>query len=186
MTKMSPIKKMCICAICIALCYVLPVAFHTFNIGREFSPMHFPVLLCGLLLGPWYGLACGIIGPVLSSFSGMPPLPQLLHMVPELCVYGLVAGLMMNLVRTKKLTADLYISLAVAMLAGRIAGGIAQVLEVWLLSTVETFSIPIWLTSYFVVTLPGTVAQLAVLPILVIMLQKTKLIPARYQKTAGV
>ena len=69
---MSKIKKACICAICIALCYVLPVALHSFGLGSILSPMHIPVLLCGLVCGGFYGAFCGIAGPIVSSIlSGM-------------------------------------------------------------------------------------------------------------------
>lgn len=127
MTKMTSVKKICICAICIALCYVLPVAFHAVGLGSVLSPMHIPVLLCGLICGGGYGLICGILGPVLSSLvSGMPPLMMLTRMIPELCVYGLAGGLAMNWVRTGKSVADVYLSLVIAMVAGRIVGGIAS------------------------------------------------------------
>ena len=42
---MSSIKKICLCAICTALCYVLPLAFHPLVMGTALSPMHIPVLL---------------------------------------------------------------------------------------------------------------------------------------------
>ena len=48
--KYSPIKKLVITAVCIALCVVLPMVFHSFpNGGSIFLPMHIPVLLCGLM-----------------------------------------------------------------------------------------------------------------------------------------
>ena len=98
---MTKIKKICICAICIALCYVLPIALHSFGLGSVLSPMHIPVLLCGLVCGSFYGVFCGIAGPVLSSIlSGMPPATMLFTMIPELVVYGLITGLMMKWVRT--------------------------------------------------------------------------------------
>ena len=42
---MSNVKKICICAFCMALCCVLPPAFHAVGLGAVFSPMHLPVLL---------------------------------------------------------------------------------------------------------------------------------------------
>ena len=48
---MSSVKKICICAFCVAMCYVLPQAFHLLMLGTAFSPMHLPVLLCGLICG---------------------------------------------------------------------------------------------------------------------------------------
>lgn len=43
---MSNVKKTALTAICIALCYVLPLLFHGVqNAGRVFLPMHLPVFL---------------------------------------------------------------------------------------------------------------------------------------------
>ena len=121
---MSSIKKICLCAICTALCYVLPLAFHPLVMGTALSPMHIPVLLCGLLCGWPYGAFCGVVGPLLSSLlSGMPPAAMLLYMIPELCVYGLFSGLLLKWFRTGHAYADLYLALVPAMLLGRIAGG---------------------------------------------------------------
>jgi len=181
MNKMTSVKKLCICAICIALCCILPTAFHAVGLGTALSPMHIPALLCGLLLGPVYGAVCGIVGPVLASLiTSMPPLTRLMYMAPELCVYGLIAGLMMKLVHTRKTVADIYIALAVAMIAGRIVGGIAQWLVVTVIGGGQVFTVALWVTSYIVGTLPGIIAHLAVLPALVMILEKAKVIPARY------
>ncbi len=183
MDKMSSVKKLCICAICIALCCILPTAFHAVGLGTTFSPMHIPALLCGLLLGPVYGAVCGIVGPVLASLiTSMPPLTRLLYMAPELCVYGLVGGLMMQLVRTRRMGLDLYISLATAMVAGRIVGGIAQWLVVTVIGGGQVFTLAIWATSYIVGTLPGAVAHLILIPMLVLILEKARVIPVRYPK----
>ena len=185
MNKMTPVKKLCICAICIALCCILPTAFHAVGLGTAFSPMHIPALLCGLLLGPIYGAVCGVVGPILASvLTGMPPLTRLMYMAPELCVYGLVAGLMMNLVHTRKSVADIYIALATAMVVGRIIGGIAQWLVVTVIGGGQVFTVSLWVTSYLVSTLPGIIAHLVVLPALVLILEKAKLIPARYMAAA--
>lgn len=178
---MSSVKKACICALCAALCYVLPVAFHTLGLGTMFSPMHLPVLLCGLLCGWPYGAFCGVAGPLISSLlSNMPGPAQLIHMVPELCVYGLAAGLGMKLIRTGSTAADLFLSLLPAMVLGRVAGGAAQ--AVLYLSTARSYSVALWAGSYVVGTLPGAVSQLIVLPALVAGLIRARLIPARYSK----
>ena len=176
---MSAVKKICICALCIALCCVLPTAFHGLGLGTALSPMHLPVLLCGLICGPWLGAVCGVVGPILSSVTtGMPGAAMLLHMVPELCVYGLCAGLFMKICRTGSLYADLYLSLIPAMLLGRVAGGVAKALEYR--GGTEGYSLAMWAGSYFVGTLPGALLQLVVLPILVLAIMKAGLIPARY------
>lgn len=176
---MSHTKKICICSICIALCAVLPPAFHSLSLGMAFSPLHLPALLCGLLCGWPYGAFCGIAGPVVSSLvSAMPGASQLVSMIPELCTYGLVTGLLMDRVRTGRAVADLYLSLVPAMLLGRVVGGTAQAL--FYLSTAQSWSISLWVASYLVGTLPGAILQLLILPILVLTLVKARLIPARY------
>ena len=45
MSQMSQVKRAMITAVCIALCVVLPMAFHSIqNAGAIFCPMHIPVL----------------------------------------------------------------------------------------------------------------------------------------------
>jgi hypothetical protein len=141
--------------------------------------MHIPVLLCGIVCGSYYGLACGIIGPILSSvLTGMPPIPMLVRMLPELAVYGLTAGLAMKYIRTGKNIADLYISLGIAMILGRIAGGVASAL--FFMGNGEAYSIAIWASSYFVTAVPGIVAHLILVPALALTLAKAGVAPKRY------
>lgn len=176
---MSHVKKICICAVCTALCYALPLAFHALALGTALSPMHLPVLLCGLVCGWPYGALCGIVGPILSSIlSSMPPAPMLVSMIPELCAYGLFSGLLLKFIRTGRTAADLYLALIPAMILGRIIGGIAQAL--FYLSGAKPYSIAIWAASYVVGTLPAVVLQLILLPALVLVLMRARLIPARY------
>ena len=176
---MSNLKKLVIAAVCIALCVVLPMAFHMIpNAGSVMLPMHIPVLLCGLVCGWPFGLVCGLAGPLLSSLlTSMPPAAVLPSMMVECAVYGLVSGLMLLFVRTKNVYADLYISMVVAMLAGRIVGGAAKAL----LFAPGSMSMAIWTTSYFVTGLPGIAVQLAIIPSVVFALMKAKIIPNRYQ-----
>lgn len=181
MQKMSSVKRICIAAICVALCYLLPVVLHPLGLGTLISPMHIPVLLCGIVCGAGYGLLCGILGPALSSvLSSMPPASMLMSMIPELAVYGLVTGLCMRFIRTKHLSADLYIALSVAMVLGRIAGGIAKAFVY--MGGGKSFTLALWVSSYFVGTLPGIITHLILIPLLVLTLMKTKCIPARYGK----
>jgi hypothetical protein len=183
MTTLTPAKRTVLAALCIALCVVLPIAFHAIpNAGSIFLPMHIPVLLCGFICGWPYGLLCGLMGPALSSLlTGMPPAPMLPSMMVECAVYGAVSGIMLKLVRTGRLTADLYIALITAMLAGRIVSGIAKAL---IFSPGITMSV--WLTASFVTALPGIIVQLIAIPLLVSLLMKTRQIPSRYTEGAKV
>ncbi len=180
MGKLSYVKRAIITAACVALCVVLPMAFHAIpNAGSIYCPMHIPVLLCGLICGAPFGLLCGLLGPLASSLiTQMPPMAYLPPMLVELAVYGLVAGVMMHLIKTKHLYADLYISLATAMVAGRIVAGVAKAL----LFAPGKVTLAAWAGGYFVTALPGILLQLLLIPSVVVALEKAKLIPARYTK----
>lgn len=177
MKKLSAIKQLTLAALCTALCVVLPIAFHIIpNAGSVLLPMHIPVLLCGLVCGWQSGLICGVMGPILSSIlTGMPPAAILPGMIVELGIYGCVSGLMMEHVRTGRLYMDLYLSLPVAMLAGRVMSGIAKAL---IFAPGTSFAA--WATASFVTALPGISVQLVVLPTLIVALTRAGLIPRRY------
>ncbi len=173
---MTLVKRMVTTAICAAMCVVLPIAFHAVpNAGSVLLPMHIPVLLCGLLCGWPYGLLCGLLGPFLSSFTGMPPLSVLPSMMVECAVYGFATGLGMQYIHTGKTTADLYISMIAAMILGRTVAGLAKALI--FTPGVAPFA---WVTTSLVMGIPGIVIQLIVMPALVLTLTKAKLIPNRY------
>lgn len=177
---MSNVKKSIITAVCIALCYVIPLMFHGIqNAGNIFCPMHIPVFICGLICGWQYGLLCGIAGPALSSaLSGMPPVAILPSMMVELAAYGTAAGLMMKLVRTKSTYADLYISLIAAIVCGRVLAGLAKAL----IFARGSYSMSAWIAGSVVTSWPGTVIQLVFIPTIVFALMKSHLIPERYPK----
>lgn len=180
--KMSYVKKLVFTAVCAALCVVLPLAFHAIpNAGVVFSPMHIPVLLCGLACGWPYGLVCGLLGPVLSSMiTSMPPAAMLPSMMVECATYGLVAGLMMRFVRTKSATADLYISMITAMALGRTVAGLAKSL------VFSPGTAPFaWVTTSLVAGIPGIVLQLILMPLVVLALTHARLLPVRYPKTVS-
>ena len=180
MKKISIVKKSIITAVCIALCYVVPLLFHGVqNAGRVFLPMHLPVFLCGLICGWQYGLLCGLAGPALSSLlTSMPPVAILPSMTLELAVYGCVSGLMMRFIRTKNTYADLYISLIAALLCGRVVAGLMQAL----IFSKGAYSMTAWVSGYVVTSWPGTLIQLVLLPSVVFALMKAHLIPERYPK----
>ena len=176
---MSSVKKACICSICTALCYVLPLAFHAIAAGSVLSPMHIPVLLCGLICGWQYGVFCGVAGPVISSLlSGMPSTVQLVYMIPELAAYGLFSGLFFKLLHTGHVYADLLLSMIPALILGRVAGGIAR--AIFFMASAQSYSVSLWVSAYIVDTLPGVMLQLVLIPSLVLVLMKAKLIPLRY------
>ena len=169
-------KNMVLTAICIALGVVLPIAFHSVpNAGSIFLPMHIPVLLCGLICGFPYGLCCGILAPLLSSLlTGMPPVAYLPSMLCELAVYGLVSALLMRCVHIKNGYAKIYTALMGAMLAGRLTYGVLNAL----IFRAGSYSFQLWTAAAFVTALPGVIIQIVLIPVIVIALQKAKLLEA--------
>ena len=129
-TQMTATKCLVLTAVNIALCLVLPMAFHSIpNGGKIMLPMHIPVLLCGMVCGAPYGAVCGLLGPLLSSIlTSMPTAALMPAMMVECAAYGLTTGLMLRLVRTGKTYADLYLSLVAAMLVGRLVSGVTKAL----------------------------------------------------------
>ena len=173
-------KQLVLAALCVALGVVLPVAFHSIpNAGSVLLPMHIPVLLCGLICGWQYGLVCGLIGPALSTLlTQMPPMAILPAMTAELAVYGAVTGLMMYAFKYKTAYLSLYASLVTALIAGRVVSGILKAL----IFSAGSYSFSVWITASFVTCLPGLAIQLAIIPSLVKVLAKAKLLPRRQAK----
>lgn len=183
MKTLSYIKKAILAAACIALCVVLPMAFHSIpNAGGIYLPMHIPVLLCGLICGAPFGLLCGLAGPLLSSLlTGMPAAPMLPGMLVELAAYGLLTGLMMRLIRTRFLGLDLYLSLITALLGGRLLSGVCKAL----LFARGSYSLRAWVTGSFILSWPGLVIQLILIPALYLALERSRLIPSRKSAKRG-
>ena len=173
---MKQVKYLVMTALCVALGVVLPVTLHAIpNAGSILLPMHIPVLLCGLVCGPVYGLACGILAPLLSSLiTSMPPMAMLPSMICELAVYGLVAGILIRVIKTRYNIANLYLSLLGAMLIGRVIYGALNSL----IFRAGEYSLQLWLTGAFVTALQGIAIQLVLLPVLVLALQKARLVEA--------
>ena len=167
-------RDLVLTAMFIALGVILPQLFHVIpNGGILFSPMHIPVLLCGLLLGPLPGLIAGIVTPILSHLIfSMPPAPMLMGMIVELAVYGLVAGLMMKALKNVDGILKIYIALIVAMLSGRIVAGLVNAFVL----NAGNYSMQAWISGYFIGGLPGIITHLILIPIIVVALQKANLI----------
>ncbi len=147
----------------IALGIAVPQIFHILGgpaAGTIFSPMHLPVLITGLLLGPIAGLYVGSVTPMLSYIIyGMPHVPIMYIMVFELGIYGLTAGLLY-----KKYGCRILVSILGALIAGRL---------IYAVSFGIIMNTPIFpiIKSFVLVGLPGLLLQIALIPLLVKMLE---------------
>lgn len=183
--KKLDVRKWTISALLLALCMVLPFLTGQIpQIGSALAPMHIPVLLCGFLCGWPYGLLVGFIAPLLRGLIfGMPPFfPTGVAMAFELAVYGLVSGLLYKLLPQKRIY--LYVSLVTAMLAGRVAWGIVRVVIAGLGSA--PFSYAMFMAGAFTNAIPGIICHIALIPLIVMALERAKLIPRpQTQRVAG-
>ena len=169
--KKTNVKILVLAALFLALALVLPFLTGQIpEIGSMLCPMHIPALLCGFFCGwPW-GLAVGLIAPILRSLLfGMPPMfPTALCMGLELATYGAVSGLLYSKLPQKK--ASIYISLLTAMVAGRLVWGIARFLCAGL--NVSAFGISAFWAGAVTTAIPGIIVQILLIPILVMALKK--------------
>lgn len=170
---MNHTKKLCVTAMMIATGILLPMAFHAIpNAGAVFAPMHLPIMCAGFICGPIYGALTGIVCPILSFlFTGMPTAARLPNMMMELLVYGGGTGLFFRLIRTKNFVFDSCVSLILAMLSGRAAGGIVTYF-LFLGGLRDGYSWSIFFTTYFVTCLPAIVIQLAAVPSVLMIAKK--------------
>lgn len=177
--KNNRLLKMVLAALFLALAYVLPFMTGQIpEIGAMLCPMHIPVLLCGFICGwPW-GLSVGFIAPLLRSVltGGFPPMfPTAVCMAFELATYGAVCGLMHKLFPRKK--AYIYLSLLIAMTAGRIVWGIASAVCVGLGG--ESFTFAAFIAGAVTNAIPGIIVQIVLVPVLIMLIDNPKILKMR-------
>lgn len=171
----SPVRQLVPAALFLALAFVLPLLTGQVpKVGNMLCPMHFPVLLCGFVLGGPWGLAVGFAAPLLRSvLFGMPPMfPIAIAMAFELAAYGLVSGVLWH--KVKHTVPMMYASLVTAMVAGRLVWGAVRFVLAGL--TGSSFPFSAFLSGALLTAVPGIVAQLVLIPLILVALQKAKVI----------
>jgi hypothetical protein len=161
-------RQITLTALFITLGVVFPIVFHQVALsGRIFLPMHIPVFLAGIFVGPLGGLIVGLACPTLSFFlTGMPPPYAVPLMSMELSVYGLSIGILIRWIKLPIL------SLLISMILGRLAFG----LGLFILG--QFLSLPYGLEAFIKVSviagLPGIAIQLILIPLLMEAVQLAK------------
>ena len=160
---------MSLSAMFIALGIVLPfVTMNIPEIGNMLLPMHIPVLLSGFILGPVYGMIVGFVTPLLRSVMFGAPIfyPKAIVMSFELLTYGLISGLFYHIIfnRRSKLI-NIYISLILAMIFGRVTYGIVQ--SIIGLVNMNEFTFKVFVTEAIINAIPGIIIQLIIIPIII-------------------
>ena len=168
--------KLIYAAVCLALCLVLPFLTGQIpQVGKALSPMHIPVFLAGFLCGPWWALAVGVLAPVLRfSLFHMPPYPTFVAMAFELAAYGVVTGILYRKLPRK--IPCIYVTLIVAMVAGRLVSGLANVVLYAVGAKEGAYTLTAFLTAHFVSAWPALALHIVLVPLLVIALQRAKVI----------
>ena len=163
-------KQLTLAAMCLTLGIILPQAFHMIpNAGTILLPMHIPVLICGFICGPFYGLIIGILTPFLSHvIFAMPPTIMLGQMLVELGTYGFLTGILNKTIKIKNELEKNYVVLILSMFIGRIMYGLANSL----IFKTGNYALNIWLSSAFIIALPGIIIQLLLVPTLVKTIKK--------------
>ena len=170
----TQLRKLTYSALYMAIALILPfVTGQIPEIGAMLCPMHIPALLCGFMCGwPW-GMAVGFISPLLRSVMfGMPAMfPAAIAMAFELAVYGGMAGLLYSRLPRKKWM--IYAALLISMIAGRVVWGAVQALLAGLSG--NSFTWTLFLTGAVINAIPGIIMQLALIPVLVVTMDKAGL-----------
>ena len=161
-----------IASLCMAIGLILPFLVGQVPIfTKALLPMHIPVLISGFILGPRYGIQVGFILPLLRSFLFSIPIlyPSAIAMAFELATYGAVAGICYGKWQNQGWR-GIYISLASALLSGRIIWGIAQ----WLLLgfSHQSFTLALFWLGAFAHAWPGIILQFVIIPPIVKLLQQ--------------
>lgn len=180
MKKQSTTLNLALAAMFLALAFVMPFLTGQIpQIGSMLCPMHIPVILCGYFCGAPWGFVIGAVAPLLRSVTlGMPPLfPKAFAMAFELAVYGFMSGVLYRVLPKKKI--NIYVSLVLSMIAGRLVWGAVQFCCMGLDATKFGFS-AFW-AGAVVNALPGIVLQIVIIPIIVMLFEKTKIINKRLQ-----
>ena len=169
------IKNLTLAALCLAIAMLLPfLTAQIQTIGNMLCPMHIPVLLCAYICGWKWAAMVGFMAPILRYFAfGMPPLmPIGWGMAFEMLTYGLVAGTLYSMLPKK--TVNIYVSLIISMIAGRIVWGIARMVIAGVTKTQFTWQL--FVGGAFLEAIPGIILHIILIPIIVVALRKAKLI----------
>ena len=165
------IKNIVLSGLFLAIGIILPPLLGGSVLGQVISPIHFPVLLCGLLLGWKYGLIVGIITPIFVSvmWGNLPMVPLALIMSVECAAYGFFSGFIFEKVKLfRTAIGNLYFSLLISMIIGRIV--YLLLFGIMLLAGFNGQPFGAYVTAVFVTSIPGIILQILTIPPIVLVI----------------
>ncbi len=181
MKRKLHLYKLVITALLLAVGMYLPFLLGQVQVlGQAISPLHIPVLLCGLTCGWGWGLVLGAVLPITRSLIFiMPPMPVALPMAFEMAAYGALSGIfypiLRRVLRKKSSLPSMLCAMIIAMIFGRIAGGAANACMMGFQGNVYTFQT--FIAAYFTGTAAGALIHLIVVPAITLALEKAGLSP---------
>ena len=167
----SKTKQLTMASMFLTLGLILPfITMQIPTLGSQLLPMHIPVMICGFVLGPFYGTLIGLMTPILRSIVfGMPPLfPTGICMAFELAAYGFLTGYLYR--HMKQTTFNIYVILILSMISGRIVWAVINMMIYGLQGT--SFTLSMFIAGALTNALPGIIIQLIFIPIIVVALKK--------------
>lgn len=171
MKKELTLQKTILSGLLLALGIILPfLTGQLQQFGSMMLPMHLPVLICGFVCGPFWGLAVGFITPLLRSLMfHMPPMfPIAITMAFELAAYGLLTGLFGKVFPKGK--KGIFTALLFSMLVGRVVWGLAAGTFYGMAGM--PFNLKIFVAGAFLKAWPGIIIQLIIVPPVVAAIRK--------------
>lgn len=161
-------RQITLIALFIAISLLVPLLFHLVGLGKMFLPMFLPILLAGFIIKFPAATLVGLLGPWISALvTGMPPLfPTAFSMSIEGAV---TSGLASYLYHKRQF--PLWICLIIPVIVQRAAR------IIMLLLILPLFGLPAKALSIadFTYTFPGVILQLVLVPIILKMLWKIKI-----------
>lgn len=168
---MNSTRKITLSAFFISLGLILPLLTGQIQgLGMMLTPMHFPILIGGIVCGEAAGLMIGIITPLLRSVLFQMPImfPSAFAMAFELGAYGWFFAYFYKKLKVYPL--GIYIALILAMLCGRLIWGLVMTLIMNLQGNPYTMSM--FISGAVLNSLPGILLQLLLIPMIVKSLRK--------------
>lgn len=136
------------------------------SLGETYLPMHLPIILAGILVGPYAAGIAGIIGPLFSYLiTGMPSSIMLPFMMIELFAYGTSAGLLRN---TKM---PCVLKVLLSQISGRLLRAFAIIIGFYAFHSVVK---PQIIYKSILTGLFGIILQLTLIPLIVYRLREAE------------
>lgn len=152
-------QKITLSAMFISLGILFPLLFHATGLGAVFLPMYWPVAAAGYFLSPLFCVLAGVITPGLSFLlTGMPQPPVLQIMAAELAVLSVMISLAHG-----RAGMPVFVALLLGLVTSRIVLFAAAGLMGSFLGIPPRFAS----LAYVAKGLPGIIAILVLVPLLV-------------------